>query len=225
MKRYDIKPEKLLDSKKKLRVMGVDAELACGDALYIMKGGRLLLKELHIENGVFEIPEYVDDLFREGNREPTAFKDCRAVQIINHSPTIDFCKAFLRCEHLTELKLTSSVPTETRDLGRLMEECSNLRSATIDFNSENVTQIVGMFFGCKKLETVCLRINTQNVSYMNDIFGYCENLRQIELDFDTQDLMARKDMSLLFESCIAPRQIGLYTSIIPKRTNLQITFS
>lgn len=226
MKRYVIKPEKLLETKNKLKLMGLDAELDCGDALYIMQNGRLLLKELNIKDGAFEIPEFVDDLFREGKREPAAFKQCRNnVEIVNYSNNIDFFEAFLRCEDLTELKLTSSVPTKTINFAGLLEGCSNLISASIDFNSKNLTEMSCMFRNCEKLERVYLKINIQNVCCMNDIFGYCENLRQIELDFDTEDLMSRHCMSLLFNSSIAPRQTSLYSSIIPKRTNLLVTFS
>lgn len=224
MKRYVIKPEKLLVTKKKFQLMGLDAELDCGDALYIMQNGRLLLKELNIKDGAFLIPEYVDDLFREGNREPTAFKKCRNLEIVNKSNTIDFFEAFLGCRLLSELKLTSSVTSRTINCEGLLEECSNLISASIDFNSENVKEMSWMFRHCEKLERVYLKINIQNVCCMNDIFGYCENLRQIEMNFDTEDVMSRHCMSLLFNSCIAPRQNSLYSSIIPKRTNLLVTF-
>lgn len=110
-------------------------------------------------------------------------------------------------------------------MGRFMEECKNLKSATIDFNSENVTHIDWMFWGCKNLEKVHLKINTKNVICMSSMFDYCEKLKQIALDYDTQNTIDLREMSRMFENCITPRSVDLCTVIIPRRTNLLISFS
>ena len=69
-------------------------------------------------------------------------------------------------------------------------------------NTENVTNMSGMFWGCSALTTLNVsNFDTQNVTDMSDMFGFCRALTTLDVSkFDTQNVT---DMSGMFYNCHA----------------------
>ena len=69
---------------------------------------------------------------------------------------------------------------------------SNLTSITFgsSFNTENVTNMSGMFLECSSLTNLNLsNFNTENVTNMNDMFGQCRSLTSLNLSsFNTENV-------------------------------------
>ena len=70
--------------------------------------------------------------------------------------------------------------------------CYNLESINFgdNFNTENVTNMIEMFFQCSSLKSLDLsKFNTSNVSNMNSMFGGCSTLQILELQrFNTENV-------------------------------------
>ncbi len=80
--------------------------------------------------------------------------------------------------------------------------CSNLTEITgiENLNTENVTDMTGMFFNCSKLRNVDVSgFKTSNVVSMNSMFYGCNNLENIDLSgFDTRSVT---NMAFMFYGC------------------------
>ena len=71
-----------------------------------------------------------------------------------------------------------------------------------NLNTENVTDMSGMFYGCSALTTLYVsKFDTKNVTYMNQMFKNCSALTTLNLsNFNTQNVT---DMSGMFYGCSA----------------------
>ena len=82
------------------------------------------------------------------------------------------------------------------------QECSSLISITgMEYlNTENVTSMNYMFFGCSGLTSLDVSaFNTQNVTYMVDMFSGCSSLTSLDVSgFNTQNVTS---MDLMFYGC------------------------
>ena len=67
------------------------------------------------------------------------------------------------------------------------------------FNTQNVTYMGDMFFGCQSLTVLDLTsFNTQNVTYMSDMFNGCKSLKVLDLSsFNTKNV----DIYEMFSGC------------------------
>lgn len=91
----------------------------------------------------------------------------------------------------------------------LFSECFNLIELDFwDFNSENVTNMVGMFLECSSLKTLKIsNLDTKNVKDMNCMFYGCKELETLDLSgFNTQNVLI---MSRLFFGCKKLKNINL----------------
>lgn len=75
-----------------------------------------------------------------------------------------------------------------------------------NFNTENVTDMQFMFYGCVRLLNIDLsNINTSKVENMSYMFGSCSTLKKLNLVFfNTHNL---KDGSYMFSNCMSLEEI------------------
>ena len=88
-------------------------------------------------------------------------------------------------------------PTSTRDW---FNKCTNLKNieGISNLNTENVTNMYCMFYGCSALTSLDLtNFNTANVTDMSYMFQYCENLTAIYCD----DTWTCSESSGMFSGC------------------------
>ena len=80
---------------------------------------------------------------------------------------------------------------------RNLTEISGMKD---NLNTENVTNMGGMFEACVSLQNLDLSgFNTANVQYMYEMFAYCHNLKTLNLlSFRTSNVI---NMSQMFEGC------------------------
>ena len=95
-------------------------------------------------------------------------------------------------------------------------------SFTTLFNTEKITKMDRMFYGCKKLKSLDLSsFNTNNVVSMKKMF-YCPELTSIDLSsFNPEQLT---DMSYMFYNCYKLTSLDLSNFRTPKLENLEHTF-
>ena len=84
-----------------------------------------------------------------------------------------------------------------------------------NLNTDNVTEMYCMFFGCAALQSLDLStFNTSNVTTMGEMFGYCAALTSLDLtSFNTANV---KNMYKMFASCTALQSIDLSSFDISK---------
>ena len=77
-----------------------------------------------------------------------------------------------------------------------------------NLNTEKVTNMMFMFYGCKKLTSLDLSsFNTENVTNMNGMFNSCSSLTSLDLSsFDTAKV---EEMSLMFGNCTGLTSLDL----------------
>ena len=92
-----------------------------------------------------------------------------------------------------------------------------------NLNTENVTYMYKMFYGCKSLKSLDLSgFDTKNVTNMYDMFSGCESLETIDLSgFDTKNVT---DMSQMFEGCESLETIDLSGFNVEKVTDITRMF-
>jgi len=91
----------------------------------------------------------------------------------------------------------------------LFRDCSFLIKIDLsNFNTQNVTDMWGMFYNCSSLTNINLsNFNTQNVTDMGNMFYNCSSLTNINLsNFKTQNVT---DMSSMFYNCSSLTNINL----------------
>ena len=68
-------------------------------------------------------------------------------------------------------------------------KCSSLKSIDLSsFNTSNVKDIRGMFFGCSSLESIDLSsFNTSNVNNMDLMFYNCSSLKKDNIILNNKD--------------------------------------
>lgn len=104
--------------------------------------------------------------------------------------------------------------------------CSNLKTikGIEHLNTEEVTNMQGMFWGCENLTAIDLsRFNTSKVTDMSMMFYNCRNLTTINVSkFDTQNVTA---MNSMFYFCNKLTAIDLSTFNTAKVTNMSNMFA
>ena len=85
-------------------------------------------------------------------------------------------------------------------------------------NTQNVTDMNGMFYGCRYLPSLDLsHFNTQNVTYMSDMFYGCSGLTSLDVsNFNTQKVVF---MSEMFSGCRALTTIRCNKAWLYDNTN------
>ena len=103
--------------------------------------------------------------------------------------------------------------------------CSGLTSLDLShFNTQNVTDMFGMFRHCSGLTSLDLsHFNTQNVTNMNNMFNYCSGLTSLDVShFNTQNVT---DMTYMFSHCSGLTSLDLSDFNTQNVTNMSYIFS
>ncbi len=105
---------------------------------------------------------------------------------------------FRYCVVLTDIKGMENLNTENvTDMSAMFYGCHSLTAIDLDhFNTEKVENMGYMFMECKKLETLDVsKFNTANVTNMAGMFSFCKSLFYIKLkNFNTEKVTDMKQM-------------------------------
>ena len=108
---------------------------------------------------------------------------------------------FCGCTDLTTIEGIEYLNTENvTDMSGMFSSCFALRTLDLsNFNTQNVTDMSSMFCDCPLRTLNLSSFNTQNVTDMSYMFEGCSVLTTLDLSsFNTQNVT---DMSLMFEEC------------------------
>ena len=106
----------------------------------------------------------------------------------------------------------------------MFQACSKLTELDVThFNTTNVTNMIGMFHGCEALTTLDVtNFNTANVTDMSDMFGYCQALTSLNVtNFNTANV---KSMSGMFNGCYNLSSLYVTNFNTVKVTNMNYMF-
>ena len=121
----------------------------------------------------------------------------------NARPTSCY-KWFDGCKNLTTIDGIEYLNTENvTNMSGMFRDCSALTTLNVsNFDTKNVTSMSEMFYGCYALTTLDVsNFDTQNVTDMNNMFGSCTKLKTLDVSsFNTQNVT---DMSNMFYECKA----------------------
>ena len=106
---------------------------------------------------------------------------------------------YLYCSDVESSKKMESSEDNNRVCG-IFEETPYVCISVIACNTENVTDMGYMFYGCSNLTKLDLKnFNTENVTNMECMFNACKELTELDLkNFNTEKV---KDMSGMFFMC------------------------
>ncbi len=113
------------------------------------------------------------------------------------------------CDELTTIEGIEHLNTENvTDMSGMFDFCCALTTLDVsNFDTQNVTDMSGMFSSCGALTLDVSHFDTQNVTNMNHMFGSCGALTTLDLShFDTQNV---DDMSGMFGGCDALTTLDL----------------
>ena len=159
----------------------------------------------------------IQDEEREGpiNISKTFFKFS-----LNIKNVINLCFMFSQCR-IVNLDLSSSVTQKVKNLKGMFCNCKNLRNIKFskNFNTENVTDMSFMFFGCENLEELDLStFNIQNVDQMTAMFYNCVKMEKLSLP--VSNVKKNVCMRSILYNCKKEIKI-LNQNILKKGTNLR----
>ena len=107
---------------------------------------------------------------------------------------------------------------------RFLSNYNSLLICNIEnFNTQNVTNMGGMFANCSSLQSLNLSsFNTQKVTNMETMFSFCGSLQSLNLSsFNTQNVT---NMSLMFRSCGSLQSLNLSSFNTQNVTNMYLMF-
>ena len=121
----------------------------------------------------------------------------------NARPTSCY-KWFDGCKNLTTIDGIEYLNTENvTNMSGMFRDCSALTTLNVsNFDTKNVTDMRYMFSGCSALKTLDVsKFDTKNVTDMNNMFSYNPALTTLDVsNFDTKNVT---DMSYMFSNCEA----------------------
>ncbi len=110
------------------------------------------------------------------------------------------------------------------DMDGMFWGCGDLTSLDLShFNTQNVTDMQAMFWGCRRLTSLDLsHFNTQNVTDMREMFYGCYGLTSLDVShFNTQNVT---DMQLMFQGCWGLTSLDLSHFNTQNVTDMQSMF-
>ncbi len=134
------------------------------------------------------------------------------------------CYLFFGLKNLQSLDLTSFNTQNVTNMKGMFYKCCNLQSLDLSsFNTQNVTNMRCMFYECQKLQNLDLSsFNTQKVTDMSHMFYYCYNLKNLNLlSFNTQKV---EYMDNMFYYCSDLQSLDLSSFNTQNVTNMNNMF-
>ena len=127
----------------------------------------------------------------------------------NARPTSCY-KWFDGCKSLTTIDGIEYLNTENvTNMSGMFRDCSTLTTLDVShFDTKNVTDMSEMFYGCYALTTLDVsHFDTKNVTDMSGMFSYCRALRTLDVsNFDTKNVT---NISRMFSNSSALRTLDL----------------
>ena len=121
----------------------------------------------------------------------------------NARPT-SCCEWFCGCQDLTNIEGIEYLNTENvTNMNGMFQNCKSLTTLDLSrFDTKNVTDMSGMFYTCLALTTLDIaNFDTKNVTNMSHMFNDCYTLTTLDVsNFDTQKVT---NMSGMFWGCAA----------------------
>ena len=112
--------------------------------------------------------------------------------------------------HLGTIDFGNGFNTENvTDMSGMFVSCGHLTSLNVsNFNTENVTNMDFMFGGCLNLTSLDVsNFNTENVTNMGSMFRYCSKLTSLDVsNFNTENVT---DMRWMFNDCSGLTSLNL----------------
>ena len=143
----------------------------------------------------------------------------------NARPTSCY-KWFRGCQDLTNIEGIEYLNTENvTNMDGMFQNCKSLTTLDLSrFDTKNVTNISHIFHGCRALTTLDIsNFNTQNVTDMSGIFWDCAALTTLDVShFDTQNVT---NMDGMFCNCYALTTLDVSNFDTKKVTNMNGMFS
>lgn len=92
----------------------------------------------------------------------------------------DMSFMFAGCISLESLDLSSFQTDRVTNMSNMFVNLISIKSLTVPFNTEQVTEMIGMFSGCQNLEKLDISsFDTSNVELAFDLFDYLPNLKSL----------------------------------------------
>lgn len=177
-----------------------------GNGRYVEENGEITLVEVMVENGEFEIPEFVDKILRYG---ASPFMNCVNLKLKNKSKITDLDEAFCGSK-IESLDLSEFDSSRIKSMYETFDSCYNLKKIDLrNFNTSKVRCMEMMFFDCKSLEEIDISsFDTEKVINMPGMFGECEKLKKIKLP-DKMNLSNTLDIHGMFSGCKELRDLDI----------------
>ena len=134
------------------------------------------------------------------------------------------CCLFFGLINLQSLDLSSFNTQNVTNMKGMFYKCCNLQSLDLSsFNTQNVTNMRCMFYECENLQNLDLSsFNTQKVTDMSHMFYYCYNLKNLNLlSFNTQKV---ENMDNMFYNCSDLQSLDLSSFNTQNVTNMNDMF-
>lgn len=126
------------------------------------------------------------DLKRVPYLETSNIKDVSlmffACETLEKIPNLNLEKVVIANNFLNQCKNLKEVPflntSNIEEMTCMFGNCDNLKQITEPFDTSNVKNIYGLFYGCKNLKKAP-QLNLKNATNINGMFSDCENLETI----------------------------------------------
>ena len=132
---------------------------------------------------------------------------------------------FFDCSGLTSLDVSHFNTQNVTNMNGMFSGCSGLTSLDVsNFNTQNVTDMQAMFANCKELTSLDVsHFNTQNVTPMGGMFSGCSGLTSLDVShFDTQNVTS---MGGMFSACSGLTSLDVSHFNTQKVTDMHYMFS
>ena len=151
---------------------------------------------------IFKVANYIENTEGEGEGEGTAGEWIFDEGNIDPEGVKNNCKKVVFTPSFKQVKPTSCYSW--------FDSFSNLTTiqGIENLNTEEVKNMMFMFYGCKKLTSLDLSsFNTDKVTNMNGMFNSCSSLTSLDLSsFDTAKV---EEMSLMFGNCTGLKSLNV----------------
>lgn len=132
---------------------------------------------------------------------------------------------FRGCGYIKNIWNMSNLNTENvTNMSQMFYGCNLLESADVsNFDTQNVNNMSYMFYDCQELSTINVSgFNTSKVTNMKAMFYNCYSVSSLDVSgFDTSNVT---DMSYMFTSCHGPSELNVSSFETGKVNNMRYMF-
>jgi len=134
-----------------------------------------ILKKLDLSNFDTSKVKNMDSMFNDCH----TLKEIKGIENFKTHNVVNFKGMFQECNELESLDLSNFETLNANNISLMFNECHKLKEikGIENFNTNNVTDMNGMFQGCKELESLNLsNFDTSKVNNMQCMFNDCNKL-------------------------------------------------